>query len=248
MSAAAALLLVWIWARHTYWELNLQQLTVALIVTAIFAALARVARGVDTLGAVAGAVVAFILASADVRLFWILLIVFVLTLAATKFGRTRKSALERRESKSGRSAAQVMANLGIATTLVALGISQPVLLSIAALTELAADTCSSEMGMALPGTTILITTWKRVVPGTDGGMSLGGSLAGCMAAFIVAEAACLLGLVSFSNVPFLVLAGIGGMLFDSILGGLLERRGVLGNNSVNLLGTTAAAVIMWLLA
>ena len=39
------------------------------------------------------------------------------------------------------------------------------------------------------------------------------------------------------------LAGILGTFFDSLLGATIERRGLIGNNTVNFLSTLAAAAI-----
>src|SRR5215471_19834146 len=55
----------------------------ALAVTASFALLARLARGVDWSGTLAGAAVAFILIARRPALFLVLLLVFAVTLVAT---------------------------------------------------------------------------------------------------------------------------------------------------------------------
>ncbi|MGH9564691.1 MAG: hypothetical protein ACRD4I_01790, partial [Candidatus Angelobacter sp.] len=55
---------------------NDRTLWVALGITFAFALLARLARGVDWSGAAAGSAIAFILAASDLRMFWMLLVVF----------------------------------------------------------------------------------------------------------------------------------------------------------------------------
>ena len=45
----------------------------------------------------------------------------------------------------------------------------------------------------------------------------------------------------------IVLAGFLGSLVDSLLGALLERRGWLNNDAVNLLGTATAVGIAWVM-
>jgi len=221
----------------------------ALGITIAFAAVGRVARGVDTSGALAGGVIALILATENVKLFWVLLAVFLITLAATKVGGNRKKQLLVAEADHGRSAAQVMSNLYIGTLMLARPLQMTteiaVLLLLAALAEVAADTSSSEIGTAYPGKTVLITTWKSVPAGENGGISAAGTLAGIVAAALVAGCASALGVVSFSIAAVVVLAGTLGMLIDSVLGAALERKGRLGNNSVNLLGTVAAAGIAY---
>src|SRR5437660_3301628 len=65
----------------------------ALAITLAFALAGRLSHGVSFLGAIAGAVVAFLMATRDLRMFWILLVVFAVTLAATRLGRSQKKQL-----------------------------------------------------------------------------------------------------------------------------------------------------------
>ena len=220
----------------------------AIGITIAFALAGRITRGVDTSGALAGGAVAFILAARDLKLFWELLIVFLVTLAATRLGRTRKEGLRVAEAEIGRSASQVMSNLWIAAAvLVPASLHVAALLSLAALAEVAADTTSSEIGTAYPGKTVLITTWKSVSPGVDGGISMIGTIAGATAASIIAACAAMLALTSISGAVVIACAGTLGMLADSILGATFEQRGYLRNNTVNLLSTAAAVVIAWVI-
>jgi len=221
----------------------------ALAITAGFAVLAWFAGGVNITGAVAGSVVAFILAVRDLRLFLALLVVFAVTLAATRIGYARKQELRSAEPAGGRTAAQAMANLGIAALVVAVaspGLSSawPVL-ALAALAEAAADTASSEIGMAFPGKTILVTTFRPVPAGTDGGISLLGTLAACAGAASIAAVAMLSGLATARPAAVIVLAGFLGTMVDSLLGALFERRGWLDNDLVNLISTAASAGVAW---
>jgi uncharacterized protein (TIGR00297 family) len=241
LAAALALLLAFVVLHHAVTHIYL-----ALAITMAFAAVARVARGVDSSGMVAGGVVAFIFASYDLRLFWTLLVVFVVTLAATRMGRSRKQQLSVAEREPGRSAAQVMANLCVpCSILVFPALPFAPLLALAAMAELAADTTSSELGTAFPGKTVLITTWQAVAPGVDGGISLGGTFAGACAAAIVGACAAALGLATLPQMAMIAASGTLGMLADSVLGAVFERGGYLNNEAVNLLGTVIAAVVAW---
>jgi uncharacterized membrane protein len=73
-----------------------------------------------------------------------------------------------------------------------------------------------------------------------------------MAAFIIAWgialAAGIAGLVSTRQTAVVAGAGFLGTLVDSLLGALIERRGWLDNDLVNLLSTAAAAGVAWMLA
>jgi uncharacterized protein (TIGR00297 family) len=220
---------------------------ISLGITVAFAFLAWQTHGVNLSGALAGSAIAFILAAREFRMFCLLLVVFVITLAATRLGTRRKQQLRIAEPADGRSASQVMANLGVAGLIVALAPAGWTVLALAALAEAAADTSSSEIGLAFSGKTFLITTWKPVAPGVDGGISIHGTIAAVAAAAGVALAAKLTGLVPAHHAAAIVYAGFLGSLLDSLLGALLERRGYLSNDLVNLLSTAAAAGIAWIL-
>lgn len=245
--AAAGLLLLVFAAAGKGVQTGSRHFYTALAITIGFAAAARAVRGVDTGGAISGGVVAFILASRDLRLFWVLLTVFVLTLAATRWGRSRKKQLKVAEAEAGRTAAQVMANLGLAALVLALPpFDGSLLLATAALAEVASDTTSSELGTAFPGHTVLITTLEPVAPGVDGGVSVIGTLAGVLAACAIAGSAALLQIISLPAAAIVACAGSAGMLGDSVFGAAFERRGYLNNHHVNLIGTGVAIGIAWL--
>jgi uncharacterized protein (TIGR00297 family) len=221
------------------------QLLLSLAITAAFALLAAVAHGVNVSGALAGSAVAFILAARELKMFAVLLVVFAVTLAATRLGAERKRQLRKAEPAGGRSASQVMANLGIAALIITVAPAQWKVLALASLAEAAADTSSSEIGLAFPGKTVLITDWTIVSPGVDGGISWLGTLAAVVAAALVALTARLLGLITTHLALAVVYAGFLGSVADSVLGAVLERRGYLNNDLVNLLSTAIAAAIAW---
>ena len=111
-----------------------------------------------------------------------LIALFVLTFAATRFGRKEKERQGIAETRSGRRASQIVANLGVAALCALVGWYDG---CIAALAEATADTVSSEIGQALGGSTWMVTTLRRVPSGRDGGVSLGGTVAGLVAAGVV---------------------------------------------------------------
>jgi uncharacterized protein (TIGR00297 family) len=191
-------------------------------------------------------------------------VLLVLTSLSTRLGRSRKEQLGTAEYRTGRTAAQVAANLGAAALLSTAAVQTYLLqqsgihfaglvpasvfaVGLAALCEAAADTVSSELGQLLSGTPRMITTLRVAEPGTDGAISLGGSAAGILAAGVVAVA----GTVALGGdrPMFAVswIAGTFGLFFDSLLGATLERRGWLGNNGVNFLSTLSAAAFALIL-
>lgn len=226
----------------------------AAVVTVAFAALARAVRGVTTSGAVAGAVACFLLYFGAGRgAFAALVLVFALAWITTRLGYQRKQKLGTAEPREGRKASQVLANLGVAAACAALNAARPghsvfLLAMAAALCEAAADTVSSELGQAANQTPRLITTWQAVPAGTDGGVTALGTLAGAAAALLVSLLCVLTGLLAWKSFGIAAMAGILGMLSDSVLGASLEQRGLLNNDAVNLISTLIAALAAALLA
>jgi len=199
-------------------------------------------------GALVGAMIAFlIMVAAGLGGFLPLVAVFVLTLLATRWRRDRKRNLGVAERGSGRTASQVVANLGAATLCAVAAIVFPrhsgILMvgAMAALAEAAADTVSSEAGQAAAKQARLILNFQLAPIGTNGAVSLEGTFAGCIAACIVAWVSTFFGVVPWQRAPVIAVSGIAGMLFDSVLGATLENRGRLGNDSVNFVSTVFAA-------
>jgi uncharacterized protein (TIGR00297 family) len=197
-----------------------------------------------------------------------LLLLLVLTSLATRLGRSRKERLGTAETRHGRSPSQVAANLGIAALvsnqavlfwLEGLGLIQlsflhvhgmrgafwsatlPFVLGLAALAESAADTVSSEIGQVLGGRPRMLTTMRRVEPGTDGAISLAGTLAGISAGAAVSLAGAWALSGGWEMFLIACAGGVFGLFFDSLLGATLERRGWLNNDGVNFLSTACAA-------
>ena len=224
-----------------------RQLWIAGAVTVAFSVLARWIRGVSPSGALAGGVVCFLLyAGAGLGAFAALVSVFALAWITTRVGYQRKQKLGTAEKQDGRTVSQVLANLGVAAscaTLYAASHGKAILLlaTAAALSEAAADTVSSELGQASSENARLITTWEQVPAGTDGGVSLVGTIAGVAAAALVSLVCVLTGLLPWKWLGTSVAAAVLGMVADSYLGAWLERRHLLNNDSVNFLSTLIAA-------
>ncbi|WP_266078740.1 DUF92 domain-containing protein [Haladaptatus caseinilyticus] len=104
------------------------------------------------------------------------------------------------------------------------------------------DTLSSEIGGVFDNPR-LITTLKRVEPGTDGGVTWQGELAGALGAIVVAViAVTLFGTIGPLGGIVIAMAGIGGMTVDSLLGATIEGERI-GNQSVNFLATLSGALL-----
>jgi uncharacterized protein (TIGR00297 family) len=189
-----------------------------------------------------------------------LVALFVLTSLATRFGRKRKVASGLGEDRFGRTTSQIVANLGFAALLAFPLVPIAVVmiwnqgyysnadwvvaaLVLSSLTEATADTVSSEIGQAFGGRPILLTTMQRVEPGTDGAISLLGTLAGILAAGIVAIAGKWSMHLTLEQSAIAIAAGICGLMFDSVLGATLERKGWIGNDLVNFCSTAFPPIL-----
>jgi len=216
--------------------------------------LGRLIRGVTMGGAVAGAVICFVLLwTAGLAGFAALFSVFALTWAATRIGYHRKQRLGTAEAKAGRDTLQVLANLGTAAVcailFAALWTERRMLVAMAAaLAEAAADTVSSEIGQAIGGIPRSITTWQKVAPGTNGGITVTGTLAGAAAGFLVAIVFAVIRGLGVRSAIISAAAAICGMIADSILGATIEHSEGLGNNGVNFISTVTAAAFALLVS
>jgi uncharacterized protein (TIGR00297 family) len=104
------------------------------------------------------------------------------------------------------------------------------------------DTLSSEIGGVFDNPR-LITTLEPVEPGTDGGVTWQGEVAGIGGAAVVAVIAmALFDSVGLAGAIVVALAGASGMTMDSLLGATLEGD-ALGNQSVNFLATLTGALV-----
>jgi uncharacterized protein (TIGR00297 family) len=239
------------WPTPLFWQTALISVAFTLFVLSLRAATvgAAITGGVFT--------AAIYLATPDVRTaLWPLLALLLLTFTATRFGRRRKEALGLAEARHGRTASQVAANLGVAALT---GIPEVAMrlfnlapedygrlalaAMLAAMAEATADTVSSELGQVLGGQPRLITTFRRVPPGTDGGITLTGTLLGCLAASIVILIGAIVLALPRTDALIALAAGIAGLFIDSLLGAGPERAGWLNNDAVNTLSTLAAALL-----
>ncbi|HEX4573663.1 MAG TPA: DUF92 domain-containing protein [Gemmatimonadales bacterium] len=122
-----------------------------------------------------------------------------------------------------RTARQVLANGGVAA-LAALAGSWSA--AAGALAAAAADTWATEIGAFSPVPPRLLTTGRPVARGTSGGVTLLGTLGGIAGAVVIALVASALAPRSGSRASAAVvaLAGVAGMLVDSLLGATLQGR------------------------
>jgi uncharacterized protein (TIGR00297 family) len=232
------------------WASSPERLATAWAVTLGFAVLAHALRGVNRSGAVAGGVCCFLLfAGTGPPAFATLAALFLMTWAATRLGYRRKLALGLAERREGRDVWQVLGNLAVpalaSVVFSATGNRVWLVATATALAEAATDTVASEIGQCRGSRARMITTWVRVAAGTDGGITMLGSMAGLAAGMVIAAVAAVGSMVVPRQLWIPVAAGFAGMLIDSLLGATLQRLGRISNQGVNFFSTLAAAALAY---
>ncbi|MCD7781163.1 MAG: TIGR00297 family protein [Methanosphaera sp.] len=114
---------------------------------------------------------------------------------------------------------------------------------IGSISTATADTLASEIGVLSQPK--LITTREIVKPGTDGGVSLLGTVAGLIGALIIGVSAFILNVSPdiTHSICISIIAGLIGCFADSLLGATLERNGLFNNEHVNLTATIIGALV-----
>ncbi|HEX5044981.1 MAG TPA: DUF92 domain-containing protein [Candidatus Polarisedimenticolaceae bacterium] len=247
--ALAALTLVSPEVAAGHLEAHRGDLAVGLAVNVALAFLAYLARGVTFSGAVWGTLLGSLLyALAGWRGFLLLLAFFVLGTLVTKLGYAHKAALGIAQERGGRRGARhAFANVGAGVLFAALAVSTTApglftLALVAAFATALSDTTGSEIGQAYGRTPYLVTTFRRVPAGTDGAVSLEGTLAGMAASAVVAGIAWSVGLVSMTGAAIVVVAALVGTTLESYLGAASAGAEAPDNEAVNFLNTLAGGL------
>lgn len=116
---------------------------------------------------------------------------------------------------------------------------------VAALSTKLADTFASEIGKAYGKTTFLITTFERVEPGTEGAISLEGTLAALLGGSLLPLISCgLFELIRWKDVILATIAAFLATNAESLLGATIQgKRGFkwMTNEVVNFVNTIIGA-------
>ncbi|XP_058221426.1 protein VTE6, chloroplastic isoform X1 [Rhododendron vialii] len=108
------------------------------------------------------------------------------------------------------------------------------------------DTVSSEIGKAYGKTTYLVTTFKIVPRGTEGAMSVEGTVAGLLASILLAFAGFWMGLIKVSEALICVVASQIANLGESVIGASLQdKEGFrwLNNDAVNVINISMGSIL-----
>lgn len=150
---------------------------------------------------------------------------------------------------TARNERQVIANGGVAALAALAG---NWLWFAGALAAANADTWATEIGTRSRTPPRLITSWARVSAGTDGGMTLLGTVGGTAGAALIAGLSIGLWPGGLGLAMIVAVAGAAGMLVDSLLGATVQGKvWWMDNDAVNLAATmtgAAGAACAWLIA
>ena len=189
---------------------------------------------------------------------WLAVVAYlVLGSLVTKLGFARKQELGLAEGRGGRRGPENVwgsAFTGLVLALlIAAGVGSPALLLIGFAASFAAklaDTFGSEIGKRWGRTTLLITNLRPVPAGTEGAVSVEGTLASGLGSLLMTLVMAYLGLLQSGAAFALVLVvGFIATLLESLLGALGQGRWPwLSNELVNGLQTAWAAALAMIAA
>jgi uncharacterized protein (TIGR00297 family) len=182
---------------------------------------------------------------------------FLVGSAVTQVGMAEKEAAGIAEKRSGaRGPKNLWGSAATATicALVAYGLklSNPasiwiellVLAYVASMATKLSDTSASEVGKAYGRTTYLITTLQPVPRGTEGAISLEGTIAGVVGSLILAVLAWMLGLITPIDMVICLVAAFVATNIESLIGATLQEQiDWLSNELVNFINTSIGAVV-----
>ena len=190
-----------------------------------------------------------------------LLAFFVIGTVCTRLGYARKAREGLAQEKGGRrGGGHAIANVGVAAICSiacwrGLGLV-PLFMGITALATAAADTAGSEIGQLIGKRAFLPLTFRRVNRGTDGAMSVEGTLAGALAAFAVAIAGTsmavhhlrpgFIGMMTIDKARTLAVITVCALLgsyIESVAGSLTRN---VPNHVMNFFNTAVGAVLFWI--
>lgn len=192
----------------------------------------------------------------------VVLFYFLVGSAVTRLGMTQKEAEGIAEKRSGARGPENVWGSALTAALCALGtlvvptlnldklITSLLLLGyVASFSTKLSDTCASEVGKAYGKRTYLITTLQAVPRGTEGAVSLEGTLAGVVGSTAIALIGWGVDLIDLPGVFLCVLAAFIATNIESVIGATLQAKiGWLTNEVVNILNTLIGAIAAVLLA
>jgi len=191
------------------------------------------------------------------RGYTIVMFYFLVGSAVTRVGMAQKQAAGIAEARSGArgpenvwGSAAIAAICAIPTLFVDSPIQELLFLAYAAsFSTKLSDTAASEIGKAYGERTFLITTLQPVARGTEGAVSLEGTLAGVVASLAIALLSWSVGAIDLLGVGWCAIAAFVATNLESLIGATLQSQwDWLTNEVVNVINTLIGAVVAVILA
>ncbi len=195
----------------------------------------------------------------------VVMVYFLVGSAVTRIGMAKKAAAGIAENRAGVRGPENVWGSALTAALCALGVllgmsGQVSGLSdhwvalfglgyVASFATKLSDTTASEVGKAYGQRTFLITTLRPVPAGTEGAISLEGTLAGVLGSALIASIGWVVGLITPSGILLCLVAAFIATNLESVIGATLQDQlPWLTNELVNIINTTIGAITVILLA
>jgi uncharacterized protein (TIGR00297 family) len=182
----------------------------------------------------------------------VVMVYFLVGSGATRIGQARKEAAGIAEKRGGMrgpenvwGSALTATLCALATLLVAESIKPLLVLGyVASFCTKLSDTCASEVGKAYGERTFLITTLKPVPKGTEGAVSLEGTVAGVLASLFMAVVGWASGMITPLGILCCVIAALVATSIESVIGATWQTHyDWLTNEVVNGINTSIGAIV-----
>ncbi|MCT7996857.1 TIGR00297 family protein [Laspinema olomoucense] len=180
---------------------------------------------------------------------------FIVGSAVTRIGMAQKEAEGIAEKRSGARGPENVWGSALTAAVCALGVLivqgldgaevVPLLLLgyVASFSTKLSDTTASEVGKVYGKRTFLITTLQPVAKGTEGAVSLEGTIAGVVASVAVALVGYVVGLIDLTGVGLCVIAAFIATNLESVIGATIQQQvSWMTNEVVNIINTTIGAI------
>ncbi|NEQ71189.1 MAG: TIGR00297 family protein [Symploca sp. SIO2D2] len=186
----------------------------------------------------------------------IVMFYFLVGSGVTRIGLLQKEAAGIAEKRSGVRGPENVWGSALTGTICALGTifwgtpyQQLLVLGfVASFATKLSDTSASEVGKAYGKRTFLITTLEPVARGTEGAVSLEGTLAGVVASAVLSVVGWSVGLIDLTGVVFCMVAAFIATNLESVIGATLQSEfDWMTNEVVNIINTLIGAIAAVLL-
>jgi uncharacterized protein (TIGR00297 family) len=182
---------------------------------------------------------------------------FLVGSAVTRIGMAQKEAEGIAEKRDGVRGPENVWGSALMATICALVVAtidfgwldaswKPLLLLgyVASFATKLSDTTASEVGKAYGKSTFLITSFQPVPRGTEGAVSLEGTVAGIVGGLVIALVAYSLNLITLAGVGICAIAAFVATNLESVIGATLQSKfDWLTNELVNVINTIIGAIV-----